>query len=182
MRVSRNYTFLEIAEQAFVDYDKLKAELMDEETFVDGTEEQIEKAEALDKIYIKVIVFLAMYLEAYIWDCGATYMGEKVMERLDKLGPLDKWVIIPRMVLGKPFPIKPHHQGYLKALFQERNALIHHKSIDIRPFVGKLTPEEKYPKGLIEFWDRIDLHQYFEVMRYLTSTLNEEIESNKKWL
>ena len=178
MRASHISTFLEIAELAYADHDRLKAELMAERDQLDPELRGMHfpQQDELDRIYMQVIVFLTMYLEAYIWDQGATYLGEKTMERLDKLGPQDKWDIIPRLLLDKPFSIKAHHQGYLKSLLQERNRLIHHKSVDVWPYIGKQIPLKEMPKDLIDFWDRIDLRRYFEVARHLTASLNAAIE------
>ncbi|WP_259066493.1 hypothetical protein HDF24_21925 [Mucilaginibacter sp. X4EP1] len=178
MRASHLSTFLEIATRAYADHDRLKDELTAERSQIDPKFwGHFMQQDELDHIYTQVIVFLAMYMEAYIWDTGATYLGEKTMERLDKLSPQDKWEVVPQLLLNAPFPIKAHQQGYLKSLFQERNRLVHHKSIDMRPYIGKQIAVKGIPKDLIDFWERIDLGHYFEIVRVLPKSLEAGIRN-----
>jgi hypothetical protein len=178
MRASHIPTFLEIVERIYANHDQLKAKLL-----LDRSETEFEywgafaeQQDELDKIYMQVIVFLAMYMEAFIWNIGAIHLGEKTMERLDKLSPQDKWLIVPQMIVGKSFNVKEHHQGYLKSLFQERNRLVHHKSIDITPYIKKDAVFDKIPADLIDLWERIDLGNYFEIIRHLPATLEAAVK------
>lgn len=81
-----------------------------------------------DSSYI-TIVFSAMSVEAYIFTYGARYLGSGFFgKHLDKLGTIDKWILVPQLITGKQFPRDRHAFSLLKQLVKERNDLVHFKS------------------------------------------------------
>jgi hypothetical protein len=175
MRASYISYFLEIAEE---EQEKCK-ELLKELKGPDGKYDpelvgpNIETTVAIEKSFMKVIIFLASYLEAYT---AATYLGETETRKLDKLAAPDKWDVIPSLLTGGPLKIKPHFQGAFKSLIAERNRLMHHKSVDIRPFINRQSPPKAVPKELMNIWERIKLQDYFELSAYLVGALEQDIE------
>src|SRR4051812_18937208 len=68
------------------------------------------------------IVFAALTLEAMIHDFGAHYLGDQyVVDHLDRLDPVSKWVVFPRLVSGKEFPKDDAAFELLQATFRARN-------------------------------------------------------------
>jgi hypothetical protein len=70
----------------------------------------------------------ALFLEAYIWDYCARKESARLAKSLDKLDPVSKWVIIPRLIV--PPGLDPGNASFeqLRQLFQLRNNLAHHKT------------------------------------------------------
>jgi hypothetical protein len=182
MRASFISYFSEIATEEESNFKKYLAEWQqaksDNPDFI--TNEEQELAICLEKCCIKIIVFLTNYLKAYIWDKAAQYLGEKDAEKLDKLATADKWEIIPRLIVGRKDMMKPHDLGLLKELIRERNKLIHHKSIDISPYIGVGTPADKYPKDLINIWERVKIADFSKTAKHLVETLEAELYKAKK--
>lgn len=85
-----------------------------------------------DEMYqasILVIVFSAMYLEAFIYDYAATSLGDSyVKAHLEKLDLVSKWLIIPRLINGKHINKESKAYELLKKLSTIRNSLVHFKS------------------------------------------------------
>jgi hypothetical protein len=81
------------------------------------------------KSAITVIVFSATMLEAYIYDYASRNLTDSFVQNfLDKLDPVSKWVVIPKLITGKELPRDHRWFGLLKRLFQQRNSLAHYKS------------------------------------------------------
>lgn len=75
------------------------------------------------------VIFAAAALEAYIYDYGARNMTNCFMKKyLDKLTLVQKWVVVPQVVKGKPFPRDSQGMEHLKTLISDRNELTHFKS------------------------------------------------------
>jgi hypothetical protein len=90
-------------------------------------------------------LYAAMCLEAFIYDYAATNLGDTYVQKyLDKLDLVSKWVIIPRLVLGKEISRDGQAFEYLRLIKRERDKLVHSKSR------AKLT-EEKRQKELAEY-------------------------------
>lgn len=78
---------------------------------------------------IEVVIFCALTLESFINHYGIENLSRPFFEdHLDRLGPLDKWVVIPKMVTGKPFPKNREVYALMRELFQHRNHHVHFKS------------------------------------------------------
>ncbi|MDP1546942.1 MAG: hypothetical protein Q8L87_13055 [Anaerolineales bacterium] len=59
-------------------------------------------------------------------------MGDSfVKDYLDKLDTLSKWVVIPKLITGRELSRRQHWYGLLKQLIKTRNAITHHKSLDL---------------------------------------------------
>jgi hypothetical protein len=174
MRASYNSYFLEIAEKEYSDHDRLIA-IIGDDWQVRGI--YMDECIALEKLYFKVIIFLACYLESYIWNAGAEYLGENEMAKLDKLATPDKWEIIPRLVLKSEFKIRPHQIDYLKRLFKERNKLMHNKSIEVGKYFRMNDPVRPVPDELLSIWIRVNLKHFFAVCDYLPKALESAIET-----
>ncbi len=85
--------------------------------------------EETEKLVIQVIVFSAIAIEAYIYDYGSRNLSDVFIKKyLDKLDPISKWVIIPKLVTGKELPRKHRWFELLTKLTRERNGIIHYKS------------------------------------------------------
>jgi hypothetical protein len=81
-------------------------------------------------IGIEIIVFVAMSLEAAIYDYAAWHLGDTyVRNHLDKLDLVSKWLIVPQLITGKAIPTGRPPYERLKALVVARNALVHAKSV-----------------------------------------------------
>ena len=98
------------------------------------------------------IIFSAIAIEAHIYDYAARHFSDSfVKDYLDKLDPVSKWVIIPRLVTGKELPRKHKWFNLLKNLIKERNSIIHSKSSEppssptpekIKDYLRKLNDSE----------------------------------------
>ena len=94
----------------------------DEAAYHDGEKRMTKHA-------VVCIVFAALSLEALIYDFAARYFDDKyVVEHLDKLDLVSKWLVIPRLVCGSEFDKSAQPYGHLKELVSARNSLVHHKS------------------------------------------------------
>lgn len=83
-------------------------------------------------------LFAAMCLESFIYDYAATNFTDTFVRKyLDKLDLVSKWVIVPKLVLGKEYPRYTQAFKYLRNIKKERDKLVHSKS---RP---ELTNEER---------------------------------------
>jgi hypothetical protein len=85
----------------------------------------------LGKAGVVIIIFSAFTLEAYIYDYAARKLSDSYVHKyLDKLDVVSKWIIIPHLVTGKPFPVGTRGIELLRDLTRERNSIAHSKSSD----------------------------------------------------
>lgn len=151
-RVSIHRHYFSIALDHVTEYEKVSSE-MDEHRF-SGQEIHIIEMnlsvsyEKREKAVIIPIVFSAMCLEAFIYDYGASHLGDKyIKENLDKLDLPSKFIVITKLVTGKDFAKGGHAYEGLKRLARDRNRLVHFKS---KKF--KLTEMDKAS----EFHDKLN--------------------------
>ncbi len=78
---------------------------------------------------ILAAITTALFLEAYIYDYGARRSSASFVDKyLDKLDPMAKWVLIPRLVAPPGISQDDEIFGRLRTLFKLRNDLVHHKT------------------------------------------------------
>lgn len=76
-----------------------------------------------------VVIFSALTLEAFINDYGLENFSRSYFDKhLDKLSPVSKWLILPRLVAGKELNTNSQAFESLKKLFNLRNKLVHYKT------------------------------------------------------
>ena len=68
------------------------------------------------------------FLDAFIWDYCARKESGRFAKSLDKLDPVAKWVIIPRLVVPPGLDSGNAPFEKLRQLFRLRNDLAHHKT------------------------------------------------------
>lgn len=79
---------------------------------------------------IKTIVFAAMTCEAAIYDISAIHLSDDYARNvLDKLSPVSKWLVAPRLICGKSLSEYGPAINSLRVLFGARNELVHAKSL-----------------------------------------------------
>lgn len=119
--------------------------------------------------YIETIIFLAIFLESYIYEQGAIVMGDKyVSTNLDTLKTHSKWLIIIKMICGKDMNVSLAHHGKFKELIKLRNSLVHHKSEDAFDQIkdGKLKERK------LDF-TKIRIDSFFVMLDQLFQELDE---------
>jgi len=78
---------------------------------------------------ILAVVSTALFLESYIYDYGARRESASFVEKyLDRLDPVAKWVIVPRLVSPPGLNRGDEVFERLRRLFKLRNDLVHHKT------------------------------------------------------
>lgn len=71
----------------------------------------------------------ALFLEAYIYDYGARRSSANFVDKyLDKLDPVAKWVLVPRLFAPPGISQDDDIFRRLRELFKLRNDLVHHKT------------------------------------------------------
>lgn len=75
---------------------------------------------------VKAVVFAAGYLDYFIYRFACTYDTIDYFERnLDKLSAVGKWIVIPRLFVGKELNQETESFQFLKRLVQARNRIVH---------------------------------------------------------
>jgi len=75
------------------------------------------------------VVFSAMSIESFIYNYAASHLSDSyVKAHLDSMNPVDKWIIIPRLITGKELDKSTHTYDLLKRVFSDRNKYVHNKS------------------------------------------------------
>ncbi|MEW5929772.1 MAG: hypothetical protein AB1941_20140 [Gemmatimonadota bacterium] len=78
---------------------------------------------------ILAVVTSALFLESYIFDYGARRESATFVDKyLDKLDPVSKWIIIPRLIAPPGMNREDEVFERLRRLFKLRNDLVHHKT------------------------------------------------------
>lgn len=84
-----------------------------------------------EKLECKILAVLstALFLEAYIFDYGARRESASYVDKfLDKLDPIAKWVVVPRLVVPPGLSRDDEVFERLRRLYKLRNDLVHHKT------------------------------------------------------
>lgn len=84
-----------------------------------------------EELEIKILSALstALFLEAYIYDyCARKESATFAQKYLDKLDPVSKWIIIPRLIVPPGLDQADDVFERLRKLFALRNDLVHHKT------------------------------------------------------
>ena len=149
----RNYDDLYLlyatAESAFVEHQKLLVRVIKSTDSEEKTQFQIRQLQS----HIVVIVFSHLFMEAVIYDYGATNTSDSYMKRhIDKLDFLSKWVIVPELVTNNSFPTDSQAYELLSKLKYARNTLVHFKTKNnpCQPTYEDLLKEEDERIGVIE--------------------------------
>ena len=124
------YVYFEIAQEEYV-------KCLDVEAFDDGDLDEGEKTELFYKATghaVKAIVFSALCVEASINNYAGIHLGDSYCENhLYSMDVISKWVVIPKLVCGKPIDKSGPAFGALKRLIKARNKLVHNKSQEFDP-------------------------------------------------
>lgn len=90
--------------------------------------------ESRDQACIVGCIFTALYFEAFIYDYAASCLGDQyVRDYVDKLDFMSKWVVVPRLTVGKELERGSEGYATLKQLHKDRNSLVHLKSRQMFP-------------------------------------------------
>ncbi|MBN3563310.1 hypothetical protein [Aliamphritea spongicola] len=85
--------------------------------------------ERRERAMLAPIVFAAMCIEAFVYDYGASHLGDAYIKKyLDKLDITSKLVVVTDLVTGEKFPTEGQAFEGLKNLVKSRNSLVHFKS------------------------------------------------------
>jgi hypothetical protein len=147
------YSLYSIAEQAFVDYQKLLVQAIESKDTEDRTWLVIRRFQCRDI----VIVFSHLFMEAVIYDYGATNTSDSFMKKyVDKLDFLAKWVLIPRLVTGTSFPTDSQAFELMNKLKKARNDLVHFKTKKSPSNADSLQETESWFEGGMEVKECFD--------------------------
>ena len=147
------YSLYSIAEQAFVDFHKLLVQAIECQDDEDRTWLVIRRFRCRDI----VIVFSHLFMEAVIYDYGATNTSDSFMKKyVDKLDFLAKWVLIPRLVTGTSFPTDSQAFELMNKLKKARNDLVHFKTMKTPSKIDPLKEAESFFEGGMEVEECFD--------------------------
>ena len=75
------------------------------------------------------VVFSALTLEAFINNYGLEHFSRNYFDKhLDKLPAVSKWIVIPKLAIGKEIDSDSRSYEQLKRLFKRRDRLVHYKT------------------------------------------------------
>jgi len=129
-------------EMAYEHYKQFQSQLdllgAAEGTVVISEEEKLKKSfrlmevrHELSKRGLIAIVFAACAIESHIYDYADRRLDDGLASKhLEKLSVTDKWVVVPMLVTGTPFPKCENAFQLLGKLVSARNSIMHHKSAD----------------------------------------------------
>jgi hypothetical protein len=133
-RYSLDATFFEVAKESYERYFELeeRASSFDLKDSLELESRMYEITTRQHKHELITICFSAMCVEAFIYDYAARHTSDSYAKKyLDKLDVVAKWVVIPRLVIGKDFPRNSQAFELLKFLITTRNGLVHFKSSNV---------------------------------------------------
>jgi hypothetical protein len=163
------YALYSTAEQALLDYQAFLVQATESSDNNEITQLMIKRYQCRDIS----VVFSHLFMEAVIYDYGATNTSDTYMKKyVDKLDFLAKWVVIPKLVTGCPFPTDSKAFELLSKLKKARNDLVHFKT-------RKRADNEKTEGVDNIFSDEMDISECFDCMsEALTELCNLD---DQKW-
>jgi hypothetical protein len=122
----RNYI---VVQQLKAEHDKFQENLKDKDISYSDVDFLAEKNAAIQRYAMIVVIFSALTLEAFINHYAIENFSKSYLNNyLDKLDPVSKWVIIPKLVLGQTLDTYGQSFELLQRLFGLRNKLVHYKT------------------------------------------------------
>jgi hypothetical protein len=93
------------------------------------TDIEVKKGHLLNEMQMSMSCFIycQICLEAYINSFASDKLPE-LWEKLDKLKIKDKWLVFPKIALGKTFDAEKEPYNKLQWLTDQRNFIVHHKA------------------------------------------------------
>jgi len=144
IELNNHLTFFAIAIRHYRQIEKL---VKQRDKFKVKTDEDVDYSAGLNasiqRDAMVTTIFCALTLEAFINSYGISNFSKSYFDNhLDKLNPVSKWLIIPKLVTGRQ--IRTDGQGYelLIGVFKLRDKLVHYKSRKKK--VSELTEEEDW--------------------------------------
>jgi hypothetical protein len=141
-----------------------------------------DKNRAIERHAMLVVIFSALTLEAFINHYAIDNFSKLYLKHyLDKLDPVSKWVVIPKLVLGRTLDTDGRSFQLLKRLFLLRNKLVHYKTkiipfdeLGTKVWLGRNDAEE----AIQAVWDvigdlsNLDSNQTTEWLKQADETTN----------
>lgn len=88
-----------------------------------------EKNAAIQRSAMVSVIFSALTLEAFINNYAIERFSRSYFDNhLDKLNPVSKWVLVPKLITGKAIDTDGQPYERLKKLFKLRDRLVHYKT------------------------------------------------------
>ena len=173
------FTFFEISYDSFKEYKMLIKkinQLKEKGTFEHDNMtyfNEHHKISRLEKILhkeaIKAIIFLASFIESYIFDYSAIALGQGYTEKhIEKMDTISKLTIVPKLVTGKELNRNRNYWSGLNELIKWRNKIIHNKTKDCIEYFKNAQNYE--PKDLHEMFN---LEEIFKSIDDLFKELND---------
>jgi len=102
-----------------------------------------EKNAAIQRSAMVVVIFSALTLEAFINNYGIERFSRSFFDNhLNNLNPISKWLILPKLVVGRQLSTDGQPYELLGGLFRLRNKLVHYKTRKKR--ISALREEEDW--------------------------------------
>jgi hypothetical protein len=130
IKLSNHETFYSIAYRHYVRTIQLTAERDQRPVKNDQDVDFVcEKNAAIQRSAMVVVVFSALTLEALINHYGIERVSRSFFDNhLDKLDPVSKWLILPKLIVGRQLDTDEQPYELLRGLFKLRNKLVHYKT------------------------------------------------------
>jgi hypothetical protein len=81
------------------------------------------------KCAVESIVFSAMCLESFIYGYSVKCLGQSYTKaHIDRIGIESKYIIVPKLIVGKELDRSGQAYQMLKQLIKDRNSIVHFKS------------------------------------------------------
>lgn len=102
-----------------------------------------EKNAAIQRSAMVSVIFSALTLEAFINNYAIERFSKNYFENhLDKLNPVIKWILIPKLAIGNGIDTDGQPYERLKKLFKLRDRLVHYKTKKKK--VSEMTEEDDW--------------------------------------
>lgn len=144
VELNNHHTFFAIAIRHYRQIEKL---VKQRDEFKVKTDRDVDYVAALNasiqRDAMVTTIFCALTLEAFINSYGINSFSKSYFDNhLDKLNPVSKWLIIPKLVTGRQ--IGQDGQGYklLRDVFKLRDKLVHYKSRKKK--ISELTEDQDW--------------------------------------